>query len=68
MVLEICYLLIFKDDVVKKELILKVKFIKFKLKCVLKIFVVVCVVIDFFDDFDFDEEVKLKYYKEIEDR
>lgn len=68
MFLEICYLLIFKDDVVKKELILKVKFIKFKLKFVLKIFVVVCVVIDFFDDFDFDEKVKLKYYKEIEDR
>lgn len=60
---------IFKDEVGKKELDLKVKFIKVKLKFVLEmIVVVVFVVIDFFDDFDFEEEVVLKYYKEIEDR
>lgn len=60
---------IFKDEVGKKELDLKVKFIKVKLKFVLEMIVVfVFVVIDFFDDFDFEEEVVLKYYKEIEDR
>ncbi|XP_010382289.1 something about silencing protein 10 [Rhinopithecus roxellana] len=65
---EIRHLLTLKDDAVKKELIPKAKSTKPKPKSVSKTSAAACAVTDLSDDSDFDEEAKLKYYKEIEDR
>ncbi|KAL4679928.1 hypothetical protein H8957_007345 [Semnopithecus entellus] len=65
---EIRHLLTLKDDAVKKELIPKAKSTKPKPKSVSKTSATACAVTDLSDDSDFDEEAKLKYYKEIEDR
>ncbi|XP_011782511.1 PREDICTED: something about silencing protein 10 [Colobus angolensis palliatus] len=65
---EIRHLLTLKDDAVKKELIPKAKSTKPKPKSVSKTSAAACAVRDVSDDSDFDEEAKLKYYKEIEDR
>lgn len=65
---EIRYLLTLKDDAVKKELIPEAKSTKPKPKSVSKTSAAACAVTDLSDDSDFDEEAKLKYYKEIEDR